>query len=347
LLDISYGLCEYGSRGNYNKTKGGNKMFTIKKVYVLPLVIAASVFVVSGAFFTFIACENGDDGAKKEMDLHIDVWGNPPGTVPPYTNEDIYVDNDGDGKPDKPTMEKGYKNKLFARVENIGTGTAKNVVVKFSFAPFGLGLPSAFFIDIGKADNPPNLSPGVGGDYQVDWELDPTAVVWSNLGNVGDYDHFCVKVEVSGVNEDGTKEINDGDNKAQSNFTYPNRVMANEPFSFLVGNPNKDAITALIKTSHKSEKGPGEYEYVDGVPEGWTIAMEAEDGIDLLEEGGFTLGGEEVKLGKATVMTPVIPLPPPEPGKFGPVEISVSLYIDEADEPHSGITFTVVTEESR
>jgi hypothetical protein len=343
---MSGDLLEHGSRGNHNKTEGGNKMFAIKKVYVLSLVVASSVFIVSLASFTFGGCENGDDGVKKEMDLHIDDWGNPPGTVPPYTSEDIYVDNDGDGKPDKPTMQKGEKNELFAHVENVGTGVAKDIEVKFSFAPFGLGLPSAFFIDIGKADNPLDLGPGVGEDYGVGWELDPATPVWDNLGYVGSYDHFCIKVEVSGVNEDGTKEMNGGDNIARSNFTYPNHVLANKPFSFLVGNPNKEAITALIKTSYKSEKENGEYEYVDGVPEGWDIAMETEDGMDLLEEGGFFLSSEEVILGIGTVMSPTLPLPPPKSGEFEPVEISVSLYIDEADEPHSGITFTVVAEES-
>ncbi len=110
-------------------------------------------------------------------------WGITPSSPPFWLSPDIWVDNDGDGVPDR--IIPGTVNRLFAAVHNIGSSPATNVTVEFysDFVTAGFDFTTASLI--GTATIPsisavsteiveipwnvplPNPQPGEGGPFCV------------------------------------------------------------------------------------------------------------------------------------------------------------------------------------
>jgi HPt (histidine-containing phosphotransfer) domain-containing protein len=199
-------------------------------------------------------------------DPMITPWGADWGYRQPlYQTVDIWVDNNnncmtdapgrpGCNEPDNPMTtaidaepSKGRSNTLKARIRNLGNVAVTGVSVQLRYSPYGLGLPGPIFANIGS---PVVVDLAAAGDaggndvrvIQVPWNLiDLTfnnSGQWdvastSNVETINDFDHFCVRAEITSASD-----INTGNNLAQNNFAdVPTAPSADGRVNFLVGNP--------------------------------------------------------------------------------------------------------------
>jgi hypothetical protein len=234
-------------------------------------------------------------------------WGSPPGTPPPYTTPDIWV-QDGNGNHVNPQV--GAHNSLVAQITNQGDQPAKGVKVTFAFAPFGT-WPGGFqwhaygdFEEIPGLVKPIDFAPGETKTVGVDWYLDPSdsnGGQWSHQ-TVSAFNHFCVWVKVQYGNQ--TQD-------ARRNFvnisTSPGQ---SAEIKFLVPNTgDKEAVAELV---------------IAGLPEAWKPRL---DGAPL---------GRRFPL-KARELRPVIlSFTVPERARRRPVDRAIVPDATTAGQPDPG-----------
>jgi len=116
-------------------------------------------------------------------------------------------------------------NRLYARVRNVGTQTATDIVVRFQITdPPGLGIAGANgWSNIGSVDKNSfpalaNLAPGATTDVYIEWTPNfPLTEEQIAAGNF--YFHTCVRVKIDGVAGETVLGNQDGD-REQENINY-------------------------------------------------------------------------------------------------------------------------------
>jgi Zn-dependent metalloprotease len=168
-------------------------------------------------------------------DPMITPWGATLDDPPYWQTPDIYVKDAADNIA---APLKGQVNRLFALVTNIGDADAIGVSVSFSYAPYGAGTSNntTLAIDTVVIDVPTATSVEV----EVAWDL--SDLTEDNGGTwplpLGDFDHFCVKVDLT-LGDD----VDPCNNHAQNNFSGvadADGDMDGET-RFIVANPKREA----------------------------------------------------------------------------------------------------------
>ncbi len=167
-------------------------------------------------------------------DPMITPWGARTDTTPYWQTPDIYV-LDAAGSPAAPM--KLQVNRLIARVTNIGDADAIGVSVAFSFAPYGAGTSNntTKAIDTVTVDVPS----GTAVEAEVAWDL--TDITDTNGGTwplpLGDFNHFCVKVELTHADD-----VDSCNNNAQNNFgdVVDANGDADGSTAFIIGNARRE-----------------------------------------------------------------------------------------------------------
>ena len=216
----------------------------------------------------------------------ITPWGREWGyTDSLWRSPDIWFDIEPPAKPGpkpdpRPARLAGQKCKLFARVRNVGNAGAKGVRVRFSYAPWGIGLADRFYHEVGFRDIDLAASGDPGGEdvkeVSVPWDL--TDLKFNNHGlwdvpatsaveGVGSFDHFCVRVEVE---FDG--DIDPSNNAARSSFA---RASLTSPWrsNILLCNPSLVGRTARVSVSTSAQ---GWAAKIDGRRDGESINLDAQ-----------------------------------------------------------------------
>ncbi|MBI1811067.1 MAG: hypothetical protein HY035_01090 [Nitrospirae bacterium] len=260
-------------------------------------------------------------------DPSINDWGTPPGTPPPWQTTDIWVDNNGNGIPNEVgEPSKGIKNRLFAKVRNLGTTAANNVTVRFAYAPYGAWGWSSYsdFKEIAVVTGV-NLTqsgtPDAEKTIEVEWDLrdlsENNGGIWGGY-TVGDFDHFCVWVKIEYPGDSDTTN-----NKARNNFTNVQTVFGKSySMKFLVKNPeNKDAGAELI---------------IKGIPENWRFAIEG-----VKDYRKFVLKAGEFKLLTLTFT------PPQQPISATQIKQNVDISLKLDNKIIGGISFVATVEKEK
>jgi hypothetical protein len=173
-------------------------------------------------------------------DVMINPWLSPPGNT--WETTDIWVDSpvngfgsyrygmesDGvggtvpAGNGDDPAI--GMTNRVYARVRNVATSAAANVVVHIEVSdPLGIGITSGNWAGIGTVDAtqfPSLASIPAGGfvDVYIDWV--PNVTVTPAQGAAGIfYFHSCLRVRIDPVIGETVLANQDGD-REQENISY-------------------------------------------------------------------------------------------------------------------------------
>lgn len=287
--------------------------------------------------FFLLICFFASSGCYAAPDPSINDWGSPPGSPPPWQTSDIFVDNDGDGIHDEaedistgqlPEPSKGLKNRLFAKIRNLGSSMATNITLRFAYAPYGAWSPASIsdFKEIAVLTGV-SLGPAGSSDseklIEVEWDL--TNLSENNGGQwggftVGDFDHFCVWVRIESSEDSDTTN-----NKAQNNFTNVKTVLGKvHKMKFLISNPKKrEAKASLI---------------INGFPKNWKYNI---DGVK--NHNKFVLKAKEVRLIALTFIPPA-QLRGKESFKNN---VDISLKLNKKIIGGMSFTATVVEEKSR
>lgn len=164
-------------------------------------------------------------------DPMITPWGKTIDVPPYWQTPDIYVKDAADNAA---APLKGQVNRLFALVSNIGDADAIGVSVSFAFAPYGAGTSN----NTNEAIDTVIVDVPTGGSIEVEVAWDLTDLTDDNGGTwplpLGDFDHFCVKVDLVFATD-----ADPCNNSAQNNFS--NVVDADGDSDgetrFVIGNP--------------------------------------------------------------------------------------------------------------
>jgi len=272
-----------------------------------------------------LSCFSASSGLAA-TDPSINDWGSPPGSPPPWQTTDIWTDNDGDGALNEVgEPSKGIKNRLFAKIRNLGSTPVSNITVKFAYAPYGAWGWASYpdFKEI-SAVTGINLTQAGTADaektIEVEWDLrdlsESNAGGWGGY-TVGDFDHFCVwvKIEYSG-------DSNTGNNDARNNFTNVQTVFG-QPYSlkFIVVNPKKEKMNAEL--------------IMKGVPEDWKPSVK---GIE--NQRNFVLKPGEFRLLTLTFT-------PPLKGASERIRQNVDISLKLNKDVAGGISFVATVEKER
>jgi hypothetical protein len=259
-------------------------------------------------------------------DPSINDWGSPPGSPPPWQTTDIWTDNDGDGALNEAgEPSKGIKNRLFAKIRNLGSTPVSNITVRFAYAPYGAWGWASYtdFKEI-SAVTGINLTQAGTTDaektIEVEWDLrdlsENNAGKWGGY-TVGDFDHFCVwiKIEYSG-------DSNAGNNDTRNNFTNVQTVFG-QPYSlkFIVANPKKEKMNAEL--------------IMKGVPEDWKPSVK---GVE--NHRNFVLKPGEFRLLTLTFT-------PPLKGASERIKKNVDISLKLDKDVVGGISFIATVEKER
>ena len=201
-----------------------------------------------------------------QPDVALEPWRSPPGDT--YETTDIWVDSPVNGygtyrfgmwsdlhggtvprgNGDPPAV--GLVNRVYARIRNIGTTTATNVVVHVQVTdPLGVGIAgSSGWLEIGSVDSAsfPSLAAVAAGDHAdvyVDWT--PLVTLTPEEIEAGLFDfHSCLRVILDHVSGELVFGNQDGDEE-QENIDLFDAVPASEggtgaPFNAVVHLRNDD-----------------------------------------------------------------------------------------------------------
>lgn len=198
---------------------------------------------------------------------------------------DIYEVNQFDVKT-SPAM--GVHNRLRARVRNLGGIPARDVTIRFKYAPIGAGIGLQAFKEIGSVTV--DFAAGDGGNEEkiipIDWDLtnlkEDNGGVWPM--SIGAFKHFCVSASV-----EHPDDINRSNNFGQNCFDdlEPGEGGPASPFRFLVANPFKHATDAELIESP--------------LPDGFRAEL-----VGFPESSGktFRLGPEEMRVASVKFTVP-------------------------------------------
>ncbi len=178
------------------------------------------------------------------INLHITPWGARNGQAPYWQSPDVYCLDESDIIVEP---KKNKVNRLVAVVRNIGSTDANNASVNFYYSPFGFGYRHEDFKFIGSAviDVPAD---GTDIAAEVDWDLtdltDTFGGEWPHP--VGDFDHFCIRVEIIHPGE-----VYTCDNECQHNFTNVGTEELPDGdgdgvWKFLIANPYPEPVWMMI-----------------------------------------------------------------------------------------------------
>lgn len=223
-------------------------------------------------------------------DVMVSPWRSAPGNT--WESTDIWVDspvngfgtyrygtrqsNFGDvvpvGNGDNPTV--GQKNRLYARVRNLGTTTATDVVVNMDRTdPEGRGINGANgFTGLGTATKAqfPGLAAIAPGSY-VDVYVEYTPAFTPTAAQIaaGDfYFHTCVRVRIDAVANETVLGNQDGDGEQENidNFQAAQPSTPGAPqYASTFGLRNDDTVKAKhFRLSYTSQVPPGWVVEVNG-----------------------------------------------------------------------------------
>lgn len=230
-----------------------------------------------------------------QPDVMLNPWTSPPGNT--WETTDIWVDSpvngydtyrygtwsDGSGgtvptgNGDDPAV--GQTNRLYARVRNIGSVPATDVVVNWEMTdPPGLGIAGAAgWAGIGSVDKTSfpglaNIPAGGFVDVYVEWT--PSFTVSPEDMAAGRFAfHTCIRVKLNQVVGETVFGNQDGD-REQENISYFQAPSSGEPSSYT----NKIRLFNDDLVNKKSFY----LSYKPDLPEGWTVDVNGgEQGIVL------------------------------------------------------------------
>ena len=149
---------------------------------------------------------------------------------PDWSSMDLFINNGGKSEwnakinvPDASGKPTKFENNVYCRVRNIGDKAAKNIKVKFSYAPFGTGITSTWkpMKDKSGIDQNldiANLDPGSSNFPDSDQNTPPTvaSVKWCipPLAAGESVNHFCIKAEAT-----CTDDVNNHNNVVQIKYS--------------------------------------------------------------------------------------------------------------------------------
>jgi len=175
----------------------------------------------------------------------ITPWGITLDTTPYWQSPDIYVKDAADAIADP---LKGQVNRLFANVSNIGDADATGVTVEFDFRPYGMGTSNNAWKTI--ATETVDIPTGTSLEVEVAWDL--SDLTDTNGGQwplpLGDFDHFCVRVQLDHVDD-----VDACNNLAQNNFGNVEEAAADDGdgiFNFVLGNFKDQAEWVVLVPHH-------------------------------------------------------------------------------------------------
>jgi hypothetical protein len=191
-------------------------------------------------------------------DLAITPWGSVTGQGPAWQSPDIFV---VDNANNVVNAKQGIINGLRARIRNLGSSAANGATVRFTYAPYSIGLTAAGFKEIAA----PTVNFATAGDASgndlivvpAQWDLtnpsEDNGGIWPMP--ISSFDHFCVRVAA-----EFSADINQSNNAAQTNFFDVTEDCCRR-FRFLIGNPFERDIRARFVI------GP--------LPRGYSVKLEA------------------------------------------------------------------------
>ncbi len=190
---------------------------------------------------------------------------------PRWRSPDIFVDNDGDLLESSDGLFKYYQNVdeagepikggerpnyLNAVIRNLGTSTAYNVNVRFSYAPYGV-VDGALYrhehfkeIGVAQVELAPVNQPNSEKRIEIEWDLND--LTENNLGlwpaPIAFFNHFCVRVEIAYPGELVPGSVN-----TQHNFTNVSVSSSPAPIYLMVTNAdNKEKnIKFSARATHR------------------------------------------------------------------------------------------------
>jgi hypothetical protein len=238
------------------------------------------------------------DGSN-QPDVGMYSWLSPPGNT--YETTDIWIDSPVNGydtfrygtwsdlhggtvptgNGDDPAV--GQVNRIYARVRNLGTLPATNVVVHFDITnPPGLGIAgSNGFIELGSVSSaqfPGLASIAAGGSTDVYLEWTPNFAITPAQMAAGQFAfHTCVRVRIDHLPAEKVFGNQDGDGQ-QENIDY---FQATGGPGASPGPPYQSAIRL-----HNDDLVNKKYFYVNykkDIPSGWVVEVNnGESGMELL-----------------------------------------------------------------
>jgi len=176
-------------------------------------------------------------------DLAITPAGSVTGQGPAWQSPDIFVVDNGNNVVN---AKQGVMNRLRARIRNLGNAAANGATVRFTYAPYSIGLTAAGFKEIAASTvNFAAAGEASGNDLIVvptQWDLTNPAEdnggIWPMP--ISSFEHFCVRVTA-----ELSADVNQANNAAQSNFVDVSADCC-RPFRFLIGNPFERDISARL-----------------------------------------------------------------------------------------------------
>ena len=216
-------------------------------------------------------------------DLAITPWGFVTGQGPAWQSPDIFVVNNGNKVVN---AKQGIMNRLRAQIRNLGSTAANGATVRFTYAPYSIGLTAASFKEIAA----PTVNFAAAGDpsgndlivVPAQWDLtNPTednGGIWPMP--IGSFEHFCVRLAA-----ELSADINQSNNSSQTNFVDVTDDCC-RPFRFLIGNPFERDIRARL--------------VVAPLPKGYSVKLEAGG-----QEGStLSLRPKEIRVATAQFVRP-------------------------------------------
>jgi hypothetical protein len=182
-------------------------------------------------------------------DLAFTPWGSVTGQGPAWQSPDIFVVDSGNNVVN---AKQGIMNRLRARIRNLGNAAA-NATVRFTYAPYSIGLAAAGFKEIAA----PTVNFAAAGDASgndlivvpAQWDLtNPTednGGIWPMP--ISSFQRFFVRVAA-----ELSTDVNQSNNAAQTNFDDVTAEFVDvtadccRPLRFLIGNPFESDIKARL-----------------------------------------------------------------------------------------------------
>lgn len=266
-------------------------------------------------------------GTHYGADPTLTPWGIWTGTGHPYRSPDVWV---VDAAGNHVNAEKGVKNRLFARVRNIGDKAAKGVKVLFAFSPFGMGYQHKHFklIDEKSVD----LNAGEVKELEVSWDLtdltDTYGGKWPEA--VDKFDHFCVRVELEPGEGENANACNDA---VQHNFANVG-----------TGKPANIETSLVIANPFETHGAEAEIKLATTFPETWEAWL-----VGVQPDEVFTLEENEARVVTLRVDVPDEPwIRPPLEGTvrgklsgLRPAEVDARLTEVDFDERQRALRGTI------
>ena len=216
-------------------------------------------------------------------DLAITPSGSVTGQGPAWQSPDIFV---VDNANKVVNAKQGIMNRLRARIRNLGNAAANGATVRFTYAPYSIGLTAEGFKEIAA----PRVKFAAAGDASgndlivvpAQWDLTNPAEdnggIWPMP--ISSFQHFCVRVTA-----ELSADVNQSNNAAQSNFVDVSADCC-RPFRFLIGNPFERDIRARL--------------VVAPLPRGYRVKLE-----EASEEGStLSLRPKEIRVATAQFVRP-------------------------------------------